>query len=148
MRRPEKDAANSFDEGLYCAESVVTAIASKLGIESELIPGIATGFCSGMARTCGTCGAVTGGILGLNLALGRRDASGSVELSYAAVQQLIEEFQRINGSTNCADLLGCDLGTSEGQRTYRSEGLARRCREFTGLAADLAIGIIESMEEP
>ena len=38
-----------FDSGFYCAESVLLAIAESQGIESDLIPRIATGFCSGIA---------------------------------------------------------------------------------------------------
>ena len=42
-----------FDSGYYCAESVLLAIAENQGIQSDLIPKIATGFCSGISRTCG-----------------------------------------------------------------------------------------------
>ena len=56
-------AEESFASGLYCAESVVLSIARSQGIESDLLPKLATGFCSGMARTCGTCGALSGAIL-------------------------------------------------------------------------------------
>ena len=36
-----------FQSGWYCAESVLLAIAEAHGIESEIIPKIATAFCSG-----------------------------------------------------------------------------------------------------
>ncbi|HOO88447.1 MAG TPA: hypothetical protein PK442_12150, partial [Synergistales bacterium] len=49
-----RTAADSFLSGLYCAESALLAVAEARGTRSELIPNIATGFCSGMARTCGT----------------------------------------------------------------------------------------------
>jgi len=59
--RVSQKSRELFDSGFYCAESVLLAIAGHKGIQSDLIPGIATGFCSGMSRTCGMCGAVTGG---------------------------------------------------------------------------------------
>ena len=58
MRSPtdvRKIAEKAFASGLYCAESTLISLAEAQGIESDLLPGIATGFCSGMARTCGTC---------------------------------------------------------------------------------------------
>ena len=66
-----KAAEDSFASGLYCAESVVMAIADAEGVESELLPRVATGFGGGMARTGGACGALTGAIMGVGLALGR-----------------------------------------------------------------------------
>jgi len=63
-----------FNDGLYCAECVVKAVADHYDLKSDLLPRLATGFCSGMSRTGGTCGAVTGGVLALNLFLGRASA--------------------------------------------------------------------------
>ena len=80
MERPSaaqvrKSAEESFAGGLYCAESVLLSLARAEGIESELLPKVATAFCGGMSRSCGTCGALTGAIMGLGLALGRSKAS-------------------------------------------------------------------------
>lgn len=144
----EEAAGKRFDEGLYCAESVLSTIAEHLDIESDLIPRIATGFCSGMSRTAGTCGAVTGAVLGLNLAFGRSGVSESVEDSYEAVQDFIEQFHQTNGSINCAQLLGCDLGNEEGQQAFREANLGKKCRKFTGEAAGIAIRIIEAKRQP
>ncbi len=72
----EKTAERSvvlFKSGYYCAESVLLAIAEEKGIQSKLIPKIATGFCSGTLRMCGQCGAVNGAILSINLLTGRND---------------------------------------------------------------------------
>lgn len=60
-----KAAEDAFASGLYCAEAVVSALAKSQGIESDLLPRVATAFCSGMARTCGTCGALTGAVMGI-----------------------------------------------------------------------------------
>ena len=60
-----------FQSGFFCAESVLLAIAESQGIQSDLIPRIATGFCSGISRTGGMCGAVSGAIMGIGLVAGR-----------------------------------------------------------------------------
>ncbi len=137
-----KDAEASFAAGLYCAESVVLALATAQGIESGLLPKAATAFCSGMSRTCGPCGALTGAIMGIGLALGRADAGASVQPSYALTQELIREFEKEFGARDCHALLGCDLGTPEGQALFRENRLSERCFQYTGRAAEIAARLI------
>ncbi|MGD0639755.1 MAG: C-GCAxxG-C-C family protein [Roseiarcus sp.] len=138
-----KRAEESLASGLFCAESVVMAIAAAEGVESELLPRAATGFCSGMARSGGACGALSGAIMGVGLALGRSNAEESVEPSYAATQRVIDEFERAFGARDCRALLsGCDLNTPEGQAAFKEEKLGRRCLRFTGGAAEIAARVI------
>jgi C_GCAxxG_C_C family probable redox protein len=137
-----KFAEESFASGLYCAESVVLALAKAQNIESEILPKIATAFCGGMSRTCGTCGALTGAIMGIGLALGRSNADDSVQPSYDATRILIKEFEQEFGSRECHVLLGCDLSTQEGQEMFHEEGLGAQCTKFTGKAAEIAARII------
>lgn len=131
-----------FDSGFYCAESVLQAIAESKGIQSELIPKIATGFCSGMSRTSRTCGAVSGAILALGLFFGRSSPEVPVDSCYDQVQKLIRIFEGKFGSTNCGELTGCDLGTEEGQEAFRANNVIERCREFTVEATSMALSLI------
>jgi C_GCAxxG_C_C family probable redox protein len=131
-------AEASFASGLYCAESVVVALARAQGLAADQASKAATAFCSGMARTCGTCGALTGGIMGVSLALGRSKADESVEPAYEATQRLVHDFEQAFGARDCSELLGCDLGTPEGQRAFREQRLHERCARYTGTAAELA----------
>ena len=137
-----KAAEEFFTSGLFCAESVVLALAKAQGIESDLLPKVATAFCSGMARTCGTCGALTGAIMGISLGLGRSDASGTVQQSYTATQRLIQEFEQEFGARDCHVLLGCDLNTPEGQTTFRESRLGERCATYTSKATEIAARIV------
>ena len=137
-------AEKTLDTGLYCAEMVLSAIANRHAIDSPVIPKIATGLCSGMSRTCGPCGALTGGILALNLLLGRDDKDQTVERNYAAVQELVEQFEKAHGSTQCMDLLGCDLGTVAGQQKYRDEQLGQRCYRFSNDTIQLVENILQT----
>lgn len=138
-----KRAGDLFEAGWYCAESVLLAVAEQRGLQSELIPGIATGLCSGVARTGGMCGALGGATLAIGLELGRMSPDDSVEPCYAAVQQLIERFQTIHGATGCTDLTGCDLGTDAGQARFHETGARHQCTRFTETAARLALEILE-----
>ena len=139
-----KSAEAHFASGLYCAESVVLALAKAQNVESDLFPKVATAFCSGMARTCGTCGALTGAIMGVSLALGRTDADDTVQPSYAATQRLIKEFEQAFGARDCHVLLGCDLNTPEGQTKFREERLGQRCAKYTSKAAEIAARIVSA----
>ena len=140
-----KSAEESFASGLYCAESVVLALAKAQGIESDLLPRIATAFCSGMARSCGTCGALTGAMMGVSLALGRSEAKASVQPSYDATQRLIREFEQEFGARDCHVLLGCDLNTPQGQAMFRDQRLGQRCVQYTGKAAEIAARIVSGI---
>ena len=81
-----------FQSGLYCAESVLLAIAESKGIQSDLIPKIATGFCGGISRTCGMCGAVSGSIMAINLFVGRNSPEDSAQPAYAVVRSMLQKF--------------------------------------------------------
>jgi len=144
----DRDAQRSrelFESGLYCAESVLLAIAENKGIHSEWIPKIATGFCSGLARTCGTCGAVSGAVMGINLVAGRNTPEEPLDGDYAAVCQFLEGFENRFGSINCLQLTGCDLGTPEGQASFQAKHVIERCNDYVEEATRLALSIIENI---
>lgn len=146
---PDSNAAEAlFDAGWYCAESVLLAAGHRLGIDSPLLPAAATGLCAGISRTGGICGAVTGAILAIGLAQGRRGPNQSKDEAYAATEELLERFEDEFGSTNCTELLGCHLGTPEGRRQFIEQGLSARCRRFTGAAYALALEVLEVDGEP
>ena len=132
-----------IESGFRCAESVLLAMTEEMGIESELIPKIATGFRSGMARTGGQCGALSGAILGLSLVTGRSAPSDSVDATYAKVSRIRRMFEEKHGATNCAALLGLDLGTEEGQRAFRESNIFAKCLEYTEDATRMAIALLE-----
>ncbi len=132
-----------FEQGFYCAESVLLAVAESKGIKSDLIPRIATGFCAGVARTGGMCGAVSGAIMAVNLLTGRSSPAGSVELNYSLTQQLISRFEKQHGSISCPQLLGCDLATPEGQRVFQENHLIERCKQYVGDAAGMVITLVD-----
>ncbi len=137
-----------FDAGFYCAESVLLAMAGHKGIHSDLIPRIATGFCSGMSRTCEMCGAVTGGIMAIGMVAGRSSPDDSVEKIYLLVRRLMDMFRGRFGSLNCRELTGCDLGTQEGRAKFHADNLSQRCRQYTAEAAAMTLLLIEGQAGP
>jgi C_GCAxxG_C_C family probable redox protein len=126
------------EQGYCCAEAVLMAVAEYRSIDSPLIPAIATGWCTGLAGTEGPCGALAGGILALNMVLGRRGPQDSREANYRAVQELKARFERDFGATGCTELLGCNPGTRIGSVVFGIKGLKRKCVGFAGSAARMA----------
>lgn len=139
-----KRARQLFDSGWYCAESALRALAEAGGRHREDLQSLASGLCSGMARTSGLCGAVNGSIMGIGLYAGRTQPSPAQEMDvpYALTQEFLERFLERWGSTNCRELTGCDFATPEGQRRFREEGLGKRCRDITDFAVSLAAELL------
>ncbi len=135
-----------FGAGDYlCAEAVLLTLAEAAGLGGSCLPRIATGFCSGLSRTCGPCGAVTGAVMAIGLALGRTAPRGDLDPAYAAVNEFIEGFTGRHGSIDCQALLdGIDLGEPEGQARYRAEDGRRRCQEFIRSAVRLALPVLRA----
>jgi len=138
-----------FQQDFCCAESVLQAIAESQGIKSELIPKIATGLCGGVGKTGGICGAVSGGVLGINLLAGRSQASQSPDGNIRLVRAFLSQFEAKFGTTNCERLMGCRLDTPEGQRFFKENKLREtKCQVFTREAAGMVSAVLEQETQP
>jgi len=142
--RVARKGREHFESGYYCAEGVLLAMAEAKGVQSDWIPMMATGFCSGVAQTCGTCGALSGAIMGLGLWAGRsvRGDDETVEANYALVRRLIAAFEERFGSTNCRELIECDLSTEEGQAFFWGNDMFERCARFTEEATRMGMSLV------
>jgi C_GCAxxG_C_C family probable redox protein len=144
-KKVEERAEKMFgSDGLFCAESVLTAVSDEAGVTSPLIPRIATGFCGGIARTRGICGAVTGGIMALGILYGRDNVQQSYDTVYEKVQQFLQAFEEEYMSINCFELTGCDLSKEEGRQAFAEKNMMEQCRQFTGRAASLVAELINA----
>jgi C_GCAxxG_C_C family probable redox protein len=132
-----------FKLGYRCAESVLLSVAESKNVQSELIPKIATGFCGGIARTGGICGAVSGAVMAINIFYGRNLPDEPVDKNYIPVQKLMEMFENKFGSVNCKELTGCDLRTEEGRKQFFSSNMIEQCKMYTEEATKMAMSIIE-----
>jgi len=102
---------------------------------------IAAGFSGGMGRMGLTCGAVSGALMTLGLRYGAADPTNkeAKDLVCARVREFAEQFKaRNNGHLACRDLLGCDIGTPEGQAEFKQRNLhATVCTEAVRSAAEI-----------
>ncbi len=132
-------------DGYLCSEAVLLALAESLGVESELIPRISTGFAAGVARTGNLCGALSGAVMGLGLRYGRdtpETEPGRRPYWYGG--RLAEAFEESYGSVTCPGVLGLNIGDPDDYRRYSEEDMwATKCREVIKTATGLAWDILQ-----
>jgi C_GCAxxG_C_C family probable redox protein len=134
-----------FKSGYSCSQSVFSALAERWNVDPDVSLKIAAGLGGGIARSAGTCGCVTGGIMAIGLAqpgIGPEANRTEKEKTYELCRRFMRAFEERNGSTRCSELLGCDISTPEGFARAHQEGLIQsRCAK---LVRD-AVEIVESM---
>lgn len=143
----EEEARNAFDSGFNCAESVLRAVSKHTEPEKEhaesFIPRIATGFGGGIARNGDVCGAVSGGVIAISLALGRNKSDESREPCYPAVDRFYNDFVKTFGTCKCCELTGVNFKTPEGNQAYRDRIHRERCTPIVEWAAKTATDVIK-----
>jgi C_GCAxxG_C_C family probable redox protein len=115
MNKKEK-ALEYFRNHFNCSQAVFTVFGTAQGLTENQCLKSACGFGGGMGRQQLTCGAVTGAAMALGMKYGK--ASGDPEekkaQTYAKTRELFEEFRKLNGTTNCRELLkGLDMNDPE-----------------------------------
>jgi C_GCAxxG_C_C family probable redox protein len=119
-------------------------VCQELGIDSKLVPRIATAFGGGIGRTGAVCGAVIGGTMAIGLRHGREDASQPRDQAYALAQEFRRRFEDEMGSISCRELTGLDLTTPEGQQRFRSSDLPKTvCHRARGVAFRAAMELLD-----
>ena len=146
MKTKIEVAAEKFQAGYNCAQSVLYAYSDELNLEKETALKLACGLGAGMARSGEVCGAVTGGILviGLKYGRGERDDRSITEQTYQKTQELMASFEQRHDSCVCRELLqGCDLKTAEGQQRFKEHDLWHKvCLPCVQSVVDVLEGIV------
>jgi C_GCAxxG_C_C family probable redox protein len=139
-----QNAVSCFKEGFMCSQAVFSAYAGQFGMEREAALKVSAAFGGGMGRMGEVCGAVTGAFMVLGLKYGRtsvRDAKSHEKIT-RLVREFAERFKSLNGSILCRELLGCDLGTPDGQRAFVDKKLRDTlCVKFVRDAAEI-VGLL------
>ena len=135
-------AVTYFKNGYCCSQSVFATCSSAYGMDRETALTLASPFCGGMGRLGKTCGAVTGAFLAIGLAHGTDEpGSQAREDAYRLVQEFTTRFIERNGSLECRELIGCDIGTQEGYREAQEKNL------FETVCEKLVRDAVEIVEE-
>jgi C_GCAxxG_C_C family probable redox protein len=140
----EQDAKLHFNSGFNCAESILLTLGGGLRHNNSgvFIPRIATGFGGGVGRNGDMCGALSGGVMAIGLALGRDKAEQSRDPCYAAVDRFYTDFVKEFGSSKCRELIGIDLKERVGSGSSDHPVHLERCNLIVAWAAKRANEII------
>ncbi len=142
MEKPLK-AKSRFEEHFSCSQSVFSTLAPELGIDEEIALKIASAFGGGMMRHGEVCGAVTGALMTLGLKFGSASPDNEEAIREAS-QELIQGFNKKNGSLLCRELLGYHLIVPEELEAAKESGVfSTICPLLVQNAAELAEEIIK-----
>ncbi len=127
----------------HCSESVLMAVCQKLGVESPLIPRIATPFAGGMVGTGEVCGAVTGALMAIGATHGRDEIGQREGEAHRLGQEVMRAFREEMGTLLCRELTGHDLSTPEGLAAFRqSDVRSTVCMRAVGVAYDKTLELL------
>lgn len=126
-----------FDSGLLCSQSILITYGEQFGLDDDTAIRLARAFGSGMARMCETCGAVTGAYMVIGLKHDGEDEKAAKEETYRLTREFAGRFKEKHGTTNCQELLNCDLGTPEGRTYFRENNLVRNCTSYVRTSAEI-----------
>ncbi len=112
-----------FLSGSICTQAILTVFGEAYGLDLETAGKLARPFGGGMGHLGRTCGAVTGAVIVLGLALDHQDEGRARKDSFARVQELFQQFEALHGTTDCRSLLGADISTDEGWQKAREQKL-------------------------
>lgn len=128
----------------HCSQALFGAFAQDLGLDLKTALKVSTCFGGGM-RQGGTCGCITAAMLVLGMALGFHDPLDR-ELEVYGNQKTDEFIRRfttkMDGMTNCRDILGKDISKPKELAVIRKEGLIfKKCPH----AINASIELLEEM---
>ena len=119
---------------------VLSAYSGQFGLDRETALKVSAAFGGGMGRMGEICGAVTGAFMVIGLKYGRTAVQDtqSHENTNRLVKEFVDRFKSLNGSIICRELLGCDLSTPDGLKTFVEKKLRDTlCPRFVRDAADI-----------
>lgn len=141
------ETANAYHEkGYNCCQSVLAAFADQYDISEETALRLAAGF-GGGAGTGELCGAITGGVMALDLIAGgdvTSDPKGGKRRAAARSKMLQERFMEQFGALRCKELLKNEK--EEPSDAVKALGIADHCGVMIASAVE-AVEIILNGED-
>lgn len=139
MKPRVKQALDYFEQGYNCSQAVFGAFSPSLGAPVDVAMKVAGPFGGGMARAGERCGALTGAMMALGLAVSSSvpDAEAKAR-TYELTERLVHEFKEANGCTDCKGLIEFDLSTEEGREQARQANVHHDiCPKLVQSAAEI-----------
>ena len=138
-----QECLRQFNAGFSCAEAVFLVGCERIGVDSDLIPRVATAFGGGLSRSKSMCGALAGAAMVLSVKYGRSVPSDDRTALVARVQELVADFRSNFGSEGCYDITGLDFNTPEGQAEYRGRVHTEVCTNVVAFCLRRALELCD-----
>lgn len=140
-------AMELFREGYNCSQAVVLAFKDLYDVDIQTILKLSSSFGGGMGRLREVCGSVSGMFLVAGLLYGYdspKDFEGKTR-HYERIQKLAHEFQALNGSIVCRELLGLGKKEESFVPEKRTEEYYKKrpCMQLIGMSAAIMERYIE-----
>jgi C_GCAxxG_C_C family probable redox protein len=131
-------AVACFRNDFNCSQAVFSTYAEQFGMDKQTALKVSCAFGAGMAFMAETCGAVTGALMVIGLKHGKTRPGDDYarDMTYDLTLEFVERFKAKHGTIVCRELLGCDIGTEEGKRSYDEQQYEEKlCAKFVEDAA-------------
>lgn len=146
----EQRARELFKSGYNCAQSVFAVYAERYGIDFEAALKLSSSFGGGMGRLREVCGAVSGMFMAAGLAKGYCSNNDKEEKKahYERIQYLAGEFEKMNGSIICRELLGLNRKKDNPVPSDRTEEYYKKrpCEELVADACKILDEYLSKVE--
>ncbi len=128
-----------------CSESVLLAVSQEYGIESEIIPKIASCFAGGIGNSGSVCGAVTGAVMAIGLIVKDGKSMDDYLKKLAMAQEFRQRFEDEMKAINCQELTGINLTTPEGIDEFMKSDIPQKvCFPAVGKAFNIVMDILKN----
>jgi C_GCAxxG_C_C family probable redox protein len=119
-------------------------VCQEFGIESDIIPRIASCFAGGIGNTGAVCGAVIGAVMAIGL---KKDRGKTIEeylSNLGMAQEFRRRFENEMETINCRELTGLDLSKPEGIKQLMDSDIPKRvCFPAVGVAYRLVVDLLK-----
>ncbi len=135
-------ALELFDSGYSCAQSILVAFASEVGVDETTAFRIGAGLGGGVGRTQNICGAVNAGAIILGLRHGNYSPNDMESKNRLAemVGKFVMECKNTLVATQCLDLIKVDLNNPEQKQFANESGLLSKiCNNAVSKTAEILI---------
>lgn len=139
-----------FNMGFNCAQSVLFSHGKAFFKNDEDALKLASGFGGGICGRGQTCGAVTGALMVLGLHFGYSSVDNPAEKEQVSrvTNEFLDEFENRFEGLNCGQLLGVDIGASEGRDSARENNLFDKiCQQLIDGASEILEDLIEKYKK-
>jgi C_GCAxxG_C_C family probable redox protein len=136
-------AQDCLKKGFSCSQSVLSAFMEQFGLDRDTALRISSAFGGGMGGQGEVCGAVAAAFMVIGLKYGSAGQHDDKERDKIGRKagRFMRRFKSCNGSILCRDLLGADIGTSEGLEAAKTKCL------FENICPGIIRSSVEIIEE-